>query len=89
MSNDDEKDTDETESFDVIDFVDYRKRKMQEENADEFNQDQFDLGLYLVQLAKEEREYKRKQKIRRIKDLTMLFYCFMLTVILMCTLLSS
>lgn len=88
MSDDDKKDTDETETFDVIDFIDYKKRRMQKENDDEWHQEQFDLGLYLAQLAEEEREYKRMRRARQIKDLFMLFYCLALTIILMYILLN-
>ena len=75
-------DDDTTETFSVIDFVDYKRRKETESLEEEFHEEEFDLNMYLSQLREEEKIRQQNLRVKRIKDLAILFYCWALTITL-------
>ena len=91
MSDKNDKDKndidDATETFDVIDFIDYKQRKEGENLEEEFHEE-FNLSTYLMKLREEEQMRKRNLRAKQIKDLAMLFYCLILTIILMLVLIN-
>ena len=52
MPNDD-IDDDTTETFDIVDLADYRRRKLLEKHEDDYYESEFNLEEYGINLAKE------------------------------------